>query len=645
MRVLSKRIFTLIVIMAVGTFGWSLFAKEGHSLIQTTGGPEPSGVTPECALPLCLVEGQCVDPVEVALRPFLNDGGVEPVSGYPWEGNNQTNLTQPTAIGFYLQFLAAIVADNISPERRPFDSLEAMARLEQVLNSLLMHQANETNELGWRGLIPWYSYSPEGGWSRSGNDYFVLGDNVNLAASLGATSGALQRAAEAGAVDNVESIVDMIENFLDNQAVGFDTLCGGLENETDPVVRDRRRCPDCCFDGWNPVTNNWLNEGAVRQVFADEFMNGLTFVHLRSQLHYAAAPTDRFAGLRALKVHFREYTSPDGRVFATLAAPDGGAFQYLWSLLYMPHATTAGELAPWQSAFVDIALADAEARGHHGFLSAAFRDEDVYDGSLGIPQLATRDGIHSDVATLYTLGPAHAAMPEASGTSICDALATVPGLITDNHLFDGIRYDPTPTLVPEQVVANSLSLALGMVGVGASDTFRYLESCTSCSNLSDVIPATTQDSDLVTDVEDRFVGLGDSVVTRTDMGLVVTPMNDVPLSRERNSGLFLEFFQSRFNASGTQVTLRIDQITGGLNHDGLVVEFKSRITGEERIRFVLSGDACGSVQRDRIEFDFQLPATLALVDLDLAFVGFFCDPTEPSCRLPSFRLRQLKISP
>ena len=492
----------------------------------------------------------------------------------------------------------------------------------------------------------------------------MLGDNVNLAASLGATSGALQRAAEEraleqGDVEKVTSVLNLIERFLDNQSVGFDILCGGPVDENDPVVQALPKpfCRDCCFDGWNSDMQNWLQgddgQAARRELFADEFMNGLTFVHLRRPIHYpAVSENDRWAGLRALTIHFREYTSPDGRTFATLASPDGGAFQYLWSRLFMPHSTTPGELAPWQIEFVDIALSDAAARGHHGFLSAAFRNREDYDGTLGIPQLATRDGINSDVATLYTLGPAHAARPQEIEKLVCSAL-TIPGFVTDSHLNDGVRYDPVPIVVDEQVAANSLSFVLGMVGAGALDTFRYLasreQSCKalgeSCASLSDVLPVTEEDTDLVKDAKDTF-GLDGSGVEPTDMGLLVTP-NDEQLSRDRDSGLFLKL---PFNASGAQITLKIDQITGGLNHDGLTVEFKG-ITifkedmDKERTRFVLSADPCGNVQRDKIEFDFQLPATQALNGLDLAFVGFLCDPTEPSCRLPSFRLRQLRISP
>jgi hypothetical protein len=128
------------------------------------------------------------DFIDVDFDYFAPGGNaIEPISGYPHEGYNQRNYTQPTAIGFYAQLLANVISGDIVTEEMSRD--QAIAALDKMITSLVSHQST----IGYQGLMPWMSFNGST-WQRDGGAYgqqVMLGDNVNLSAALGAAEGAL----------------------------------------------------------------------------------------------------------------------------------------------------------------------------------------------------------------------------------------------------------------------------------------------------------------------------------------------------------------------------------------------------------------------------------------------------------------------
>ena len=403
----------------------------------------------------------CHDLVSLSLAYFDPAFGVvDDTLVYPFEGWNQRTYTQPTAIGFYAMVLAEIVVGTLPPDPIPIP--EARRRLAALVASLRAHQTDP--DVGSLGLLPWLERDDAGGWRRASGPFgaqVATGDNANLSVSLANAAGALLALdgdAEASA------IVADIEAFLEAQRDGYADLLdasGGGEGE----ARFRR--------GWVFTEDRWITDPGGRvlhhEYLGDEFRAGLLFLVLRYGLDDRA-----YAGLTA---RVRPVVLRDGRTASTIAPYDGGAFQILWPALWMPETTHAGYR--WtHDGFVDIALDFARFSRQPGLLSAAW-GPDGYVESAGLQALTVNPGRVSEetIASVYCLGPARMARPEAVDALLNRVLWDHPGLVSAHGLWEAVAEGG---IVEQQATANVASFLLGLAGTGPASTgpanlSRYLE--------------------------------------------------------------------------------------------------------------------------------------------------------------------------
>ncbi len=372
-------------------------------------------------------------------------GLVDTASGYPVEGYNQKTFTQPTAIGFYAQLLANVISGDLATATISRES--AVIGLTKLIDSLLTDQQT----LGYKGLLPWLNFNGSTRTRASGTygQQVTLGDNCNLATSLGASLGALM---SPGLEDDpaIPNLISKIELFLDRQQQGY-TYLYDLE-----VTKFRR--------GWNFVSNQWVGgSDAHHDFYGDEFRSGILFVALRYGFDKKA--------YTELTMNIKYYTTLAGETLNVVSPWDGAAFQILWPILNMPEIHNYGELQD----FVKIAL-DFSARNNLlGFLSACYVERNVYGGNVGIGQIATTTSFRNQrVASLYTLGAARMIDPEAIDAFLAEILAERPDLISNHGLWEGIS--ALGKIISEQLSANVASFILGMVGKGPEQMTRYLQS-------------------------------------------------------------------------------------------------------------------------------------------------------------------------
>jgi hypothetical protein len=392
--------------------------------------------------------------VERSLAYFRPGSGfVEPQSGYPFEGFQRQDYTQPTAIGWYTQLLATIATGDLRTAH--LSQSQAIDNLEKIADSLLEHQQT----IGERGLLPWMSFRDRDDgrgvvWDRDEGEFgrqIALGDNANLSAALGATIGALLAPPLAGN-QTVEAIRDRLEQFLDAQAEGYQFL---FDNERGLLRR-----------GWHLNDGRFFEGAAFHNDFGDEFRSVILFVVLRHEL-----PDSVYAGL---KLHLKPGQISSGEQVFVPAPFDGGAFQAFWPLLTMPEIGSA-MMRQIHEHYVDIYLTYSQQHNLPGFLSADYVLENDYGGDLGIPELARADSPrNTDVAGLYTLGPAAAVNREAIESFLRDVLAEYPEFSND-HGFWGSYNTVDELIVREQIVINDVSRILGLVDFGPQYMTRYLQ--------------------------------------------------------------------------------------------------------------------------------------------------------------------------
>jgi SH3-like domain-containing protein len=387
-------------------------------------------------------------------------GMIETASGYPFEGFNKTTYTQPTAIGLYAQTLANIISGDLKTSHMTAN--QAITALDKMVTSLLRDQQT----LGDKGLLPFMDFNPATQtWSRkaegSGLYKFAFGDNANLSAAFGATIGALMAPSLAGNAQ-VATIRANMEKFLDAQAVGYAYLFNSN------VGQFRR--------GWCRSSSgvySWLdNDSAYQDIFGSEFRAGIMFVTLRYNY-----PDTAYTKLRTL---VRAYTMADDSVKSAVSTWDGGAFQMLWPLLWMPE-TSIPSLKHMQEDFVDVALDYANRNNMDGFLSAAFVSNLPppwdYMGTLGIKALAQNQASgDQSVASLYTLGAAHMIRPNEIEALLKRILADHPDLMSEHGLWEGFNAKDGNFVIRQQITANVTSFILGMVGQEPAHMTRYLQS-------------------------------------------------------------------------------------------------------------------------------------------------------------------------
>ncbi|OGX11172.1 MAG: hypothetical protein A2351_02880 [Omnitrophica bacterium RIFOXYB12_FULL_50_7] len=375
---------------------------------------------------------------------------VEPISGYPHEGYNQRDYTQPTNIGFYSLLMANIASGQIQTDK--ISQATALANLSKVMTSLLADQAR----LGYKGLLPWFQFNGST-WNRDpglSGQQVVLGDNTNLSAALGAVIGALLDPVLVNDA-TAQAIRTQIESFLDAQKAGYDLLYDSAKGQF----------RDGMYILANPNSPPSYMPG-YQDSFGSEFRAGTEFLMLR--FNYADSV---YSQLVTDIVHYSTQAGSDLYVAKTW---DGGAFQMLWPTLLMPE-TDIPALSQILQNFVTAALDFSNKNNLPGFLSASYCSSG-YCSTAGIDQLSMNTVVQNERATsLYTLGAAHMIKPLEVEQFLDNILKQYPSLLTSHGLWEG--YDKnTSQIVQEQIVTNVATFVLGMAGTGPLNMTRYLQS-------------------------------------------------------------------------------------------------------------------------------------------------------------------------
>jgi hypothetical protein len=289
----------------------------------------------------------------------------------------------------------------------------------------------------------------------------VFGDNANLSASAARTIGALLLPAVKDRPEAV-AIRRELEAFLDAQKDGYahlyDQKAGlfyfGWDGQKDRLF------------GWEDKEGKWVT--GHMDYLVNEFRGPATFVSLRHGLPLTS--------IKNLGFKIKPYTIADGREVYTLAPWEGSGFQVLGLQVAMDELSSPSWRALLKTA-VDVELDYATRHKLPGLLSESYTGDGVqYTGSVGIPEITVSPKPRiTDVASLYSLGPAYTIAPEAVEKFLAANWPAISKLLTDHGPWEGYnatRREP----IKFQTTAHTLGLALGLLGNASGHMKRYLDS-------------------------------------------------------------------------------------------------------------------------------------------------------------------------
>jgi hypothetical protein len=169
-----------------------------------------------------------------------------------------------------------------------------------------------------------------------------------------------------------------------------------------------------------------------------------------------------------------------------LAPWDGSSFQALGLGLWLTEADRPSWRRLLQNV-VAVELDNAARHGLPGFLSESYTGRGVeYTGAVGIPEIAVSPSPRiTDVASLYTLGPAYTVAPEAIERFLAANWPVLQQVLTDHGPWEGYNVS-TRAVIPFQTTAHTLVLALGLLGTASDHMERYLAAAGLASALDRV---------------------------------------------------------------------------------------------------------------------------------------------------------------
>ena len=287
----------------------------------------------------------------------------------------------------------------------------------------------------------------------------VFGDNANLSASAAKTIGALLQPSVKD--DPVAAEIRReLECFLDDQAPGYarlyDAQVGQFYFGWD-ATRDR-------LFGWEGLQGQWVP--GHMDYLVNEFRAPAMFVTLRFGMPLAA--------IENLGFKMKPYRLRDGRELHALAPWEGSSFQALGMGVWL----TEPDRPSWRRLLQNVVALEldyAERHGLPGFLSESYTGRGLqYTGNVGIPEIAVSLSPRiTDVASLYTLGPAYTVAPEAIERFLAANWPVIQQLLTDHGPWEGYNVS-TREVIPFQTTAHTLGLALGLLGTASDHMERYL---------------------------------------------------------------------------------------------------------------------------------------------------------------------------
>ncbi len=342
--------------------------------------------------------------------------------------------SQPTSIGFYLQFLGEIITKRLQVNF--LTPSQALAQAQKVLSNLLQIQ----NQWGWKGLIPWIEMTPV---LKPSNEFIGFIDNANLSHSLAALEGALMRAN----LDRTlaEDLVESIGAFLANHSWGYQSF-------VDPVSGVFRATYN---------TQTQALDGFVDR-FGSEIRANIPFL-----ITFYNLPASLWNNL--IRSNSR-YLTQEGRIVHTFSTYDGAGFQSFWPLLNAPEEDLPSIRAALQNALL-IHHDFMEKNDLAGFVSAATLPEGGYSGKIGIDALKeTPAPLDSTVGSVYSLAAAYRLNPEFILAQLKKIEETFPALKGPLGFYDSARSNNE--ISHNYYAIDQGSFILGLLGRGADD-FKF----------------------------------------------------------------------------------------------------------------------------------------------------------------------------
>lgn len=387
---------------------------------------------------------------------------IDPETHFPYDAINtddtlepNSKFSQPTLIGFYLQMLADGIKGEI--DYGAFTQLDLLNEINAVVDNLLSVQS----QFGWNGLLPFMHLDrPEPNTIEPVNEV-GMGDNMNLALSLGSMMGALETAGLSGTnLTFANSIIAKAETFLDNQEPGY---LASIEQGNGNGIDDA--------DGEGLFRNAYRTDLGVFASFLDrtmtEFRSGIAFVVAR----YPSIPDTVWDDLKTPLV---DYRSQDGTIIPNASTFDGTAFQMFWPLL----RTNERDFIGFRHASYNQFVTHTDFSNLYnipGFLSASEIPENgIYVGDLGIREL--QEGpfgeLTMDVGSTYALASAFSVDPETTMQWLLALREELPALSGTYGFADAARSN---TEIGIRYLGIDLaSTVLGLVDNGRDALDSYL---------------------------------------------------------------------------------------------------------------------------------------------------------------------------
>lgn len=497
--------------------------------------------------------------LEANFSYFTESQGIDPATGFPVDviGSNAPAgifWTQPTSIGFYLNFLANVISKRAVLSS--FSQAAALAAAEKTLASLLDVQTR----FGWQGLIPWLRLD---GTLRANHPEIGLIDNANLTHHLAVLLGLLEKGNLQQTIAG--SVYDKAKTFIDRQGEGYNAFIDPLSG----LFRAVYRTDAGIFDGY-----------ADR--FGSEVRATLPFL-----IEYYGLNSAVFSNL--IKT-VSAYPTLQGRTVKTFSAFDGGAFQYFWPLLVSPEEALpeiAGALQNALLIFSDF----MERKALAGFPSAASLPEGGYGAKLGINFLKeTADFLDEEVASIYALASAYRLNPSWVISKISEIAQSFPALGGPLGFYDSMR---TGGGVSQNYYAiDQGSFLLGLMGTGAVDFQAFMEKRNLWAGY------TTHYSNLSLDILQAVPALPEPAVTAGEIAARDADSEDLYRSGiydyDGITGNGIEATQTSSDIFTYRKTAPSGWIGGWVTpafdrnaHDYVVIEARSLTAGNNQVRFEL----------------------------------------------------------
>ncbi|MBI4971999.1 MAG: hypothetical protein HZC17_09250, partial [Candidatus Omnitrophica bacterium] len=375
---------------------------------------------------------------------FQSGVGIDPATHFPFDNITSAavpqRFTQPTSIGFYLQILSDIAGGRIS--NPSMTSSQALAEANLVLDSLLSAQAN----YGWNGLIPFLNLSPLG----PSTTQVATGDNANLAQSIAAFVGGLERTAFGGADQALATtLIGKANTALGNMAQGFQQMY----DPGNGLFRAEVNRTSGQF------TSLWIDR------FNNEFRAPVGFVSLFYGINQSV-----FLNPSSLN---KVYTDSLGNNVDVMTSFDGGAFQMFWPLLRANEEKYV-EMLPALQNFLYAAADYAKRNNIPGLISASSTPENGYLGLLGVPEIGEINplALAFDIGSVYALASAFSVAPSFVLAWLDNLRIQAPAISGPFGFFDSFR---SSTEVGQRFFAiDQASLILGLADAGGDDFDTFM---------------------------------------------------------------------------------------------------------------------------------------------------------------------------